>query len=473
MSARGLCVVCKKERWITAHDKTCRPCSYPVGQCAGCNYYGKIYVDDLCYCCYQHRQVVAKLELLEATFKPRSTYNGDLFRLYLTYVKRYRLAYFHAKQATNLAAALTEDSWLTINCWDDVYTLSNKYKLNHPNGKECGCAVFKIGYMLEELKVLAPIDEDHSKQIARKLGQLTASNVGTEAQDIASWLKRSGRRDGTILNNLTYIYRYFEWGSYTYPKLDLTKAHEAKIIEFLNHLASEGYMPSQQRNHLLALRRFFARLCYLKTIQDNPCAAIATNRIHAKINIVSETDLKNLYAYIISESSPAEEEFYLALILFFALKTEDLLRATVDLSNPGRLKIVFNDSPRSYGNHHHHRKQILELPQNPEWLRLLQIRFIETWQRQYAQTKQSYPCQRLVLPRHHHYTRTLHPQTLLKRVYAATTAATGHKITPKVLRQTCGHIHTRNGDGSVLATLGWSPNFAFHYTWLPRQIVTE
>jgi hypothetical protein len=27
--------------------------------------------------------------------------------------------------------------------------------------------------------------------------------------------------------------------------------------------------------------------------------------------------------------------------------------------------------------------------------------------------------------------------------------------------------------GSVLATLGWSPNFAFHYTWLPRHVVNE
>ncbi len=37
----------------------------------------------------------------------------------------------------------------------------------------------------------------------------------------------------------------------------------------------------------------------------------------------------------------------------------------------------------------------------------------------------------------------------------------------------CGHLHTKNGDGSVLSTLGWSPNFAFHYTWLPRHVITE
>ena len=116
---------------------------------------------------------------------------------------------------------------------------------------------------------------------------------------------------------------------------------------------------------------------------------------------------------------------FLFVMLFFALKTEDLLRATIDVSATKRLKIILHESPRSYGsygNHHYNRKQILELPQNPEWIKSLQLRFIETWQHNYAKTKQSYPCPRLVLPRNHHYTRPLHPKTLLKRIDAATVA---------------------------------------------------
>ena len=473
MSGKGICTVCQAERWITIGKRVCRPCSYPVGECVGCNYRGKIYVQGLCYCCYQHQQVRIKLDLIEASFRPMSPYNHELFGLYLSYIKRYRLASFHAKQAATLAEILAEDAWPTINCWNDVYTLSDKYQLNHPNGKPSGCAAFKIAYMLEELKVLPPNEDDCSKQIARKLTQLTRLNIGSEATDIASWLKKSGRRESTILNNLTYIHSFFEWGAGSYPKLDLKRSHHAKIIEFMKHLASQGYAVSQQRSHLLALRRFFSRLCYHKTIQENPCIGITTNKILEKINIISEADLKNLYAYVKSESSPVEEALYITLILFFALKTEDLLRATIDVSPTKRLKIILHESPRSYGKHHYNRKQILELPQNPDWLKSLQTRFIETWQQNYAKTKQSYPCPRLVLPRNHHYTRPLHPKTLLKRIYAATVDATGRKITPNVLRQTCGHLHTRNGDGSALTTLGWSPSFAFHYTWLPRHITTD
>lgn len=473
MSRKGICKVCKTERWITISKGVCRPCSYPVGECVGCKNKGKIYVQDLCYCCYQHQQVRLKLDLIAASFKPASPYNFDLFGLYITYIKRYRLAYFHAKQAAKLAEFLAVDPWPTINCWNDVYTLSNKYQLNHPNGKPSGCAAFKIGYMLEELRVLPPIDKDCSMQIARKLTQLTRLNIGAEATDLASWLRKSGRSEGTVLNHLTYIHHFFEWGAGSYPKLDLKRAHEAKIIEFIKYLESQGYAASQQRSHTLSLRRFFARLCYRKTIEENPCARITISRIQEKINIISEGDLRKLYAYVTSESSPAEEALYITLILFFALKTDDLLRATIDVSSTERFKIILDESPRSYGNHYYNRKQILELPQNPEWLKSLQKRFIKNWQHNYAKAKQSCPCPRLLLPRNHHYTRPLNPKTLLKRIYAATVDATGRKITPKVLRQTCGHLHTKNGDGSVLTTLGWSPSFAFHYTWLPRHITTD
>jgi site-specific recombinase XerD len=430
-------------------------------------------VDDLCYCCYQHGQVEKKLIDIEKSFKPKSEYNRDLFFMYLTYIKRYRLSYFHAKQASAFALILASDPWPTINCWNDIYLLSSKYDLNHKNNKSSGCAAFKIGHMLEELGVLPPNEEDLSKGIERKLAQLDLLNVGPYARDIHQWLKKSGRRDATIWNNLTYIHHYFEWGSITYPKLDPLTVHESKIIEFLRYLVSNGYKPSQQRNHLLVLKRFFARLCYHKKITKNPCDNIETNIIQPKINIITETDLKKLYSYICSQSSPPEEAFYLTLILFFGLRTEDLLKATLELREDKEFRIILHQTPRSYGKHFYNRDQILELPQNPDWLTKLQERFLKKWQMEYSKVKQTYPSQRLVLPRHYHYSRPMHPQTLLNRIYNATTQATGHRIMPKVLRQTCGHLHTRNGDGSVLATLGWSPNFAFHYTWLPRHVITN
>lgn len=250
MSRKGFCKTCRKNRWVTSGKEVCRPCSYPVGTCLQCSYYGKIYVDDLCYCCYQYRQVATKLKTIEENFQSKSKYNRDLFQLYLTYIRRYRLSYFHATQASRLAAILEQHCWPTINCWNDIYTLSKKYDLDHANGKDNGCAVLKIGYMLVELGVLTPKDEDFSHHIATKLCQLAELKIGPASTDLADWLKRSGRRDGTIFNNLCYIHHYFEWGNQVYPRLDLLTVHESKILEFVGHLAFQGYKPSQQRNHL-------------------------------------------------------------------------------------------------------------------------------------------------------------------------------------------------------------------------------
>ena len=55
---------------------------------------------------------------------------------------------------------------------------------------------------------------------------------------------------------------------------------------------------------------------------------------------------------------------------------------------------------------------------------------------------------------------------------AVTLKITGIKISPKILKQACGHIYTKRGDPSVLNTLCWSPPTAAYYSWLPRQIVT-
>lgn len=64
-------------------------------------------------------------------------------------------------------------------------------------------------------------------------------------------------------------------------------------------------------------------------------------------------------------------------------------------------------------------------------------------------------------------------KTIHGRFQNATFEATGIEIPPKVVKQTCGHLHSQSGDASALSRLGWSNQFAFHYTWLPREIWTK
>jgi hypothetical protein len=66
------------------------------------------------------------------------------------------------------------------------------------------------------------------------------------------------------------------------------------------------------------------------------------------------------------------------------------------------------------------------------------------------------------------FVRPLTQSTVLNRVYEGTISAIGERIPIKVLRQTCGHLHTYQNDASILSRLGWSTNCCFDYTWVPR-----
>ena len=472
MKRRGICPQCHQERWLGGKGGVCKPCAYPVGPCHACTANRKLYVDGLCYLCYQHRQVLAKIIDVEKVFKPQTDYNRYLFQLYLTYVKRYRLSYFHIRQAKRLKVILETDSWSTIRCSKDVYRLSERYELAHPNGKDNGCAVKKIGYMLQELGILQSKDEDLSYSIEKLLDRFDGDFVDV-GRSFAAWLIKSNRAEATIYNNLRQIIAYAEWLQKAYPNLSLNSTTEAKIIEYLGSLRNLGHRTSQIRTALLTIRRLYAWLLYQQKISSNPCEYLDITPCAPKIVVASSTDFKKLSSYIQKETSPSAEALVLLLIMYFGFKTEDLLHAMVDLIGGEDFQIILRQKPRTYGRHYHHRDQILALPNSPRWLHLLKQRFIKTWQQDYAKTTQSYPTQRLILPRHRHYTRPINQITLLKRLYQVSVKVTGKRIPPKVLRQSCGDLYSKNGDGSLLARLGWSPSFAFHYTWLPRCIFAE
>ena len=429
-------------------------------------------MDGLCYCCYQHRQVEAKLSLIEQGFTAKSDYNLDLFRLYLIYIRRYRLSYFHLKQAQKLADILTDEAWPTINCWFDAETLSSQYDLSHPNKKDNGCAALKIGLMLVELGVLAAKEQDQSIGLASKISCFD-DFTRVDIIDLVDWLNKSGRRPRTVYKYLCYLETYVKWVQARYPGIKPFHVSQSKIVEYLRFLMTMGRKPSVIRDTCLSIRRLFARLCYHKKILVNPCAGIEVSKLSAKVNIISESDFKKLLVYIKNPESPPEEALVLALILFFGLQTEDLTHANIEIIGDEEFHLVLPRTPRSYGRHHYNREQILKLPISPPWLPELKLRFLRYWRDTYSMTTQTYPSLRLILPKHHHYTRPLTSDTLIERIYKATVAATGKKISPKVLRQTCGHLNTKNGDASVLSTLGWSPESAFQYTWRPREIVSS
>jgi len=154
------------------------------------------------------------------------------------------------------------------------------------------------------------------------------------------------------------------------------------------------------------------------------------------------------------------------------MRTCDLAHASIIMSN-NRFKIKLRRKQLTKGRAYYNREEIISFPKELKWLNNLQNRFVKSWMTQYEKVKKTYPNTPLFFHAKGLSNNFLSAITINKRFQEATFEATGVEIPVKIIKQTCGHLHSQNGDASALARLGWSDQFAFHYTWLPRQIWTK
>jgi integrase len=245
--------------------------------------------------------------------------------------------------------------------------------------------------------------------------------------------------------------------------------NETSIENYLAHL-SEFYSKdeSAQFNKFVhesysAINRFFRFCISEKKVTYNPCDKIKVSHTQKRIHICTPDQIKKLQAYIKSPNANSEYAILLALVLFYGLTTDDLKCAQIaEPFTSTQLKIVLRRRPRSHWKKYYHRAQTMICSNQPSWFLRSQLNFLKSWRIHYAQVKSTYPRFSFILPRHNGYNRPLASDTIRGRMKEATTAATGINIPIRVLRHTCGHLHTKYRDASALSTLGWSPEFAYH-----------
>ncbi len=460
---KTVCSKCHQLRWISKKG-LCKPCGLEIACCTNCNNRKKIYVRGLCYLCYEESRARNSLKIVADDFVPASDYNAYLFDLYLQYVRRYRVAYHHIEQAKKLKTYLESEKVEALTSWLLVDKLTNRIKLPHQNTKKNGCAIMKIGRMLQELGVLPPRETDIENQLQRAI-ELFSSPLREVITQFSQTLLKTRRGQSTIIHALREIRRLNEWSC-------LNKGHGPFLLStkdikiYFDELEQKSSKGHHKRYSLL--NQFFKWAVNSKLILKNPLCAIQTNRAQEKLTVCSPEQIKQLTKFIRDEKSDPEQALLLSLILYFGLTTENLANATIDIKD-NSLSIHIYRRKRTKGAQFYNREQTLALPDGPKWLVKLQTRFIEKWTEHYHQVKKIYPHQPLCLPYHNHHNRFLDTSTVLKRVYQATEKAAGERIPVRVLRQTCGILYSQNGDADALARLGWSRQFAFHYTWLPQN----
>lgn len=472
--SKGICNRCGHLRTTVSRVRGyCKPCGYRHGHCSRCLAYRKIYVRGLCYGCYQDDLVRGRLAAIEEEFRhPASSYNRHIFVLYLTYLRRYRMSYDHLKPTLSLLRYLERHPVNPIRRWTEVYRLSRTYPLTRSPGKavhDNGCAWMKIGYMLQELGVLGPRADEQQHRIDMLLEDMD-SETARHATGFSRALKKSGRTDTSINRYLAVLRSLSHWLSELDPPETLFLANAPSIecyFEQMGKISSYSAMTTTFRRIAGFYR--WARSAHL--ILQDPTRGIRLSRAAEKLVICSKTQFDQLNAFLRDADADVEQTMAVTLILFFGFTTTDLVSASLNFTpDDEALEIILARKPRSRGRRYYNRKQLLSLPRDPRWLDDLAVRFRAHWRSRFdrIQPKTSFPKTPLFLDPQHSHNRNLSDEYVRKLVKTATASATGIAIPPRVLRQTCGHIMTRGCDGSTLATLGWSQQFAFHYTWLPR-----
>jgi site-specific recombinase XerD len=273
---------------------------------------------------------------------------------------------------------------------------------------------------------------------------------------------------------LDYIYALKTFSNWLFLKKEkkTLTATSFDIEKYFNYLKEQGYKNNYIRPHYHYLNRYYRWLLYKGHIKINPTPDLKISRDKVKINILDEHTVKKLYSFIRNKNSNPEQALMILLTLIWGTRTIDLAHAQL-LVRGNTFDIKFRRRELTKGKKYYNRPEILKFPEGVPWLKVLQKRYLESWQAHYAKIKKSYPASPLFLHCSCHNINFLSTEIIAKRFKKACAAAAKVEITNKIVRQTCGHQASLSGDASILSTLGWSDQFAFHYTWLPREIWTK
>ena len=375
---KGLCAACGKLRWIKGQGGLCKPCSYPTGPCAQCEKLRKLYVDSLYYVCYQDRQVRSLLLEKEVEWTPKLEYPKYLFHLYLIYLRRYLLQYCHLKQAEQISKVLSQNPPSPILSWMQVYELSERDQALYSRTAQRGCAWMKIGFMLQELGVLPP----HADEKGREFRAILQTFSSTELDWIKPFiddLRRSGRAEGTILNQLQSIRDLLSWLRNQSLPATLLQVNSLHLQDYLVSLKQKNSSLIFLRKHARSLHRFYRGCLARKLILSNPCENIVLSREAPRLPVCSPEQIQKLYKFVKSPNSPAEAALMVALVLFFGFTSEDLAHAQLTSASEVPIVITLRRRSRTKGRRYFNRPQVLTFPRQPHWLLELQKRFAKEW----------------------------------------------------------------------------------------------
>ena len=419
---------------------------------------------DLCHHCDGHERYSKKTKLLEWEAAELPSYSRDIFNLFVRYVHRYQLESRHYNDAKLLLSFLQRKKTIPrLDTWSSVEKISSDlddFAMSF-GGIKMGCPIMKIGCVLQELGVLPIREEGYVLGINKKLSGLS-HNLITPLQRYIEHLRKSRRNEKTVLAIVHKFRKFHDWLKLNHD-IDPWSVSEQVARDYLGSVEEDIFKARQPLNRLYRWAKAE------RYVLSNPFEKIAVSLRKPSLKVCSDEQIKKVQAFIRSPRSNPEAALMLALTFYWGVTCKEITFATVEFETEG-VKIIFHRGALTYGNSRYRRDQVLTLPQDPQWLKSLQGRFAIDWQKRFSQVHADLPRRPLILHPLGRHNRPLTTLCARKIYYRAIEKAAGVRIPPNVLRRAGADFYTQKNGSGILQRLGWSKSYAFHFTWMPRQL---
>jgi site-specific recombinase XerD len=416
-----------------------------------------------CRLCHIHIKASESIEGFEAKLKDASAYNQYLFKLYLAYIKRYRITNVSWIESKWLLNVLQTHDVPPLLTWRDVNSASELYRQTMTGYRIIkGDPFTKIGHMLVELGVIPVRAEDEFTRLNQTFDRFKGA-LGPEAKEYCLQLIQRKRRGSTAAHVATILLLFEQWLLVHHSDKDPFNL-ESQVVE--NYLAQ---IPIASRDSRLGtIKKFYGWCQHKKLCDHNPLDGIARPKPLAEMAICSKEQVAAIMRYLKDPATDPLRAMTLALNVLWAFNTKELRYSTFKIVDDC-IEVQVFQAPLSYAHKTPTRPDIFRLPKEPKWFGELQKRFWKDWQTRFGHLQDSKDKQYLLPVPSGRYRRPASGWVIMEQISKATKEATGKPIPPQVLRCTAGHFHTHGTDASLLTQLGWASASAFRYTWVPRK----
>ncbi len=216
--------------------------------CQECSENREIYTQCLCRRCYTKQINGRAMDKILAEFRPQSTYNGELFEMFVGDFKGRHIKNSDLPVARRLAAYLEANTLEKISTWEDIFGLSDKVQIRYTNHATHGCAFMRIGRALEKMGQISSRQKTRTLQFRNLIGKFPAE-IKPLINEFYGAIAGPHERTSSTLKILKSVYVF----SQNTPSL--LSADEQDASNFVKGLARYGSSHFTER--IRSIKRFY------------------------------------------------------------------------------------------------------------------------------------------------------------------------------------------------------------------------